>query len=85
MQIILETRFHFPHCVMTNVSCPKVIAMLKLIYLFWFETEQTLDLALLASVSSLWKTGNGKWENEMSPLCYLAETMSSIQYTFNAS
>ena len=40
MQIILETRFQFPHCVMTNVLFPKVITIFKLIYLFWFKMEQ---------------------------------------------
>ena len=42
MQIILKTRFQFPHWVMKNVLFPKVITMFKLIYLSWFEIKQTL-------------------------------------------
>ena len=41
MQIILKTRFQFPHWVMKNVLFPKVITIFKL-YLFWFKMEQTL-------------------------------------------
>ena len=44
-----ETRFQFPHCVMKIVLFPKVITIFKLIYLFWFKMEQTLDFASLAS------------------------------------
>ena len=44
-----ETRFQFPHCVMKIVLFPKVFTIFKLIYLFWFKMEQTLDLAILAS------------------------------------
>ena len=42
MQIILKTRFQFPHCVIQNVLFPKVITIFKLIYLFWFKVKQTL-------------------------------------------
>ena len=42
MQIILKTRFQFPHWVMKNVLFPKVITIFKLIYLFWFKMKQTL-------------------------------------------
>ena len=42
MQIILKTRFQFPHWVMKNVLFPKVITTSKLFYLFWFKMEQTL-------------------------------------------
>ena len=42
MQIILKTRFQFPHWVMKNVLFPKIITMFKLIYLSWFEIKQTL-------------------------------------------
>ena len=42
MQIILKSRFQFPHWVMKNVLFPKVITIFKLIYLFWFKIEQTL-------------------------------------------
>ena len=44
-----ETRLQFPHCIMKIVLFPKVIPIFKLIYLFWFKMEQTLDLAILAS------------------------------------
>ena len=44
-----KTRFQFPHCVLKIVLFPKVITIFKLIYLFWFKMEQTLDFALLAS------------------------------------
>ena len=44
-----ETRFQFSHCVMKIVLFPKVFTIFKLIYLFWFKMEQTLDFALLAS------------------------------------
>ena len=43
MQIILKSRFQFPHWVMKNVLFPKVITIFKLIYLFWFKMEQTLS------------------------------------------
>ena len=43
MQIILKSRFQFPHWVMKNVLFPKVITISKLIYLFWFKIEQTLS------------------------------------------
>ena len=50
MQIILKSRFQFPHWVMKNVFFPTVITIFKLIYLFWFKIEQTLPgFALLAS------------------------------------
>ena len=42
IQIILKTRFQFPHWVMKNVLFPKVITIFKLIYLFWFTMKQTL-------------------------------------------
>ena len=42
MQIILKSRFQFPHWVMKNVLFPKVITIFKLIYLLWFKIEQTL-------------------------------------------
>ena len=42
MKIILKSRFQFPHWVMKNVLFPKVITILKLIYLLWFKIEQTL-------------------------------------------
>ena len=44
MQIILKTRFQFPHWVMKNVLFPKVITIIlfKLIYLSWFKMKQTL-------------------------------------------
>ena len=42
IQIILKTRFQFPHWVMKNVLFPKVITIFKLIYLFWFKMKQTL-------------------------------------------
>ena len=42
MQIIIKARFQFPHCVMKNVLFPKVITIIKLIYLFWSKMEQTL-------------------------------------------
>ena len=42
MQIILKTRFHFPHWVMKNVLFSKAITIFKLIYLFWFKMKQTL-------------------------------------------
>ena len=42
MQILLKSRFHFPHWVMKNVLFPKVITIFKLIYLFWLKMEQTL-------------------------------------------
>ena len=42
MQIILKTRFQFPHWVIKNVLFPKVITIFKLIYLFWFKVKQTL-------------------------------------------
>ena len=42
MQIILKSRFHFPHWVMKNVLFPKVITTFKLIYLFRLKMEQTL-------------------------------------------
>ena len=42
MQIILKSRFQFPHWVMKNVFFPKVITIFKLIYLLCFKIEQTL-------------------------------------------
>ena len=42
MQIILKSRFQFPHWVMKNVLFPKVITIFKLIYLLWFKIEQNL-------------------------------------------
>ena len=42
MQIILKSRFQFPHWVMKNVLFPKIITIFKLIYLFRFKLEQTL-------------------------------------------
>ena len=42
MQIILKTRFQFPHWVIKKVLFPKVITIFKLIYLFWFKVKQTL-------------------------------------------
>ena len=41
-KLILKTRFQFPHWVMKNVLFPKIITIFKLIYLFWFNMEQTL-------------------------------------------
>ena len=40
MQIILETRFQFPHCVMKNVLFPKAITIFKLIFLVWFKVAE---------------------------------------------
>ena len=42
MQIILKTRFQCPHWNMKNVLFPKVITILKLIYLLWFKMKSTL-------------------------------------------
>ena len=42
MQIILKSRFQFPHWVTKIVLFPKVIKIFKLINLFWFKMEQTL-------------------------------------------
>ena len=71
-----KTRFQFPHCVMKIVLFPKVITILKLIYLFWFKMEQTLDLALWLHVGFRF----GMFSQPVSrELCYLGETISSIQ------
>ena len=42
MQIILKSRFQFPHWVLKNVLFPKVNTIFKLIYLLWFKIEPTL-------------------------------------------
>ena len=55
MQIILKSRFQLPHWVTKIVLFPKVITILKLIYLFWFKMEQTLPgfrVTRFASASS---------------------------------
>ena len=42
LQVILKSRFQFPHWVMKNVLFLKVITIFKLIYLFWLKMKQTL-------------------------------------------
>ena len=42
MQIILKTRFQFPHWVIKNVLFLKVITIFKLIYLFLLKMKQNL-------------------------------------------
>ena len=42
LQIILKTRFQFPHWVMENVLFLKVITIFKLIYLSWLKVKQNL-------------------------------------------
>ena len=72
-----ETRFQFPHCVMKIVLFPKVFTIFKLIYLFWFFMEQTLDLALLASSRLPFRqVFSAPVSRE---LCYFGETISSFQ------
>ena len=72
-----ETRFQFPHCVMKIVLFPKVFTIFKLIYLFWFFMEQTLDLALLASRRLPFRqVFSAPVSRE---LCYFGETISSFQ------
>ena len=42
MQIILKTRFQFPHWVIENVLFLKIITIFKLIYIFWLKVKQNL-------------------------------------------
>ena len=83
MQIISETRFNFPHCVMRNVLFPKVITIFKLIFLFWFKMEQinaefgvtcSTSASVLACFLSPFPGSSATW---------LRSTVSSTQDTFN--
>ena len=54
-RVILTACFQFPHWVMKNVLFPKVITIIKLIYLLWSKMEQTLPrfgVTRLTSASS---------------------------------
>ena len=42
MQIIIKTRFQFPHWAIKYVLFSKLITIFKPVYLFWFKMEQTL-------------------------------------------
>ena len=80
MQIILKTRFQFSQWVMKNVLFLKVITIFKLIYLFRLKMKQTLP-GFCVTRLSLWQVS----QPVSRELCYLAETISSFQDTFNAS
>ena len=80
MQIILKTRFQFPHWVMKKVLFLKVITIFKLIYLLWLKMKQTLR-----GFSVTHFTSEASFSARFSGLVLLAETTSSFQDTFNAS
>ena len=42
IQIILKTRFQFPHWVMENVLFLKIMTIFKLIYIFCLKVKQNL-------------------------------------------
>ena len=85
MQIILKTRFQFPHWVMKNVLFPKVITIFKLIYLFWFKMEQTLPGFGVTRFTSASPSSCFLSAFPWSYAIYFAETISSLQDTFNVS
>ena len=75
MQIILKSRFQFPHWVMKKVLFPKVITIFKLIYLLWFKIEPTLPGFGVTRFTSA--SASACFLSPVSrELCHLAETMS---------
>ena len=86
MEIILKRGFQFSHCVMKNVLFPTVTTIFKLIYLCWFKMKQTLPgFCVTRFTSAVASASFSARFPGLVLLCYLAETISSFQDTFNAS